>query len=823
MAELEIDSLRHPYESNTEWGLRRCFLEAYQSQFDQRRLLCLASCFVNVECYGCTYPGPLMVELAGLVAGIKDQVDSIRKKVKVERIKPVMFVKSSTTLGEDSEADSRQAGAGQDAGEKEARKPMMFVKATDGMDTEDSAPSEAGAAAVRDGTQEEPPGSLEAIQQALNREASEGQTFGPVAQPGRRGGKAGLGSKTRVQRAPAAGDDHCSRPATFGVLPAGPRKARIQPDPPGMCPPPPKVARLPVEFIPSHTQYSSLAAHAEARKARVQAEYSRMFIRSGQDPSELSAEMQAQLEEKTRFVQRLAEAVVDAEASGKADNSISIMYMAIQRLGLPQPEVTWSAGELGGPQHCTVRLNDVLMARAPGLNKKAAKSLAFDAMLVSLRQEQIRLTANEDGTIFLEPPEVDEEEEEEEGPPEAVVQPVAESSSVEVVEMAVQPEPPVPTYHEPARIVPAEQETFTVDYDAGHFTRRPRRPVKERLGFPMGRGGYTDAPFPARFHSESPAFSGYGPGPAHNARGRGSAHNVRGGRSARGRQKSPREAPPGAVNDLLLIERPHDDNPVSILHSTASFNKITIDYDFREELLLGDTSTRCYLYILGEMLATALALTKASAKSQAAAEALEALRARCFTLYIKQTVDTDEAEVSRDQMVGELTQTIPDSNIGNKLLKKMGWAGGGVGKDGQGIAQPVSMETVINREGLGLQAEKGIQKDFVSTMRTTVLNYARSDSQKDLVFSPEFSKDERALIHKEAQKLGLKTHSHGSGENRFLVVSRKRTPNQLYRHLVECGGETEKYKLIPPLGRQNSNTSWGINQHFINSLKVVDN
>ena len=45
-------------------------------------------------------------------------------------------------------------------------------------------------------------------------------------------------------------------------------------------------------------------------------------------------------------------------------------------------------------------------------------------------------------------------------------------------------------------------------------------------------------------------------------------------------------------------------------------------------------------------------------------------------------------------------------NIGHKLLSLMGWAGGGLGKDGAGIAEPVTATTVFGREGLGSRQVK---------------------------------------------------------------------------------------------------------------------
>ena len=56
-----------------------------------------------------------------------------------------------------------------------------------------------------------------------------------------------------------------------------------------------------------------------------------------------------------------------------------------------------------------------------------------------------------------------------------------------------------------------------------------------------------------------------------------------------------------------------------------------------------------------------------------------------------------------------MTVICAGGNIGHKLLSLMGWAGGGLGKDGAGRAEPVTATTVFGREGLG---SRQIQQNF---------------------------------------------------------------------------------------------------------------
>ncbi|XP_064616432.1 uncharacterized protein LOC135480516 [Liolophura sinensis] len=239
-------------------------------------------------------------------------------------------------------------------------------------------------------------------------------------------------------------------------------------------------------------------------------------------------------------------------------------------------------------------------------------------------------------------------------------------------------------------------------------------------------------------------------------------------------------------------------NSMSILRTSADFSKMLLEFEFRDV----GSGVRCRVFLEGQFLEEHFAPTKTSAKIGASDKALEKLRSICWTILRKQTVDGDEGNVTREELMGDiskLNQVISGDNIGNKLLQKMGWTGGGVGKEGnKGIAEPVTVNSVINREGLGLMSERGIQIDFMSKVKTVLMDYARSSKQDDLAFSPQFNKEERAIIHNECRKLGLKSGSKGSGDERFLIVSRKRTANQLLNHVILSGGTTNKYDLLPP-------------------------
>lgn len=173
----------------------------------------------------------------------------------------------------------------------------------------------------------------------------------------------------------------------------------------------------------------------------------------------------------------------------------------------------------------------------------------------------------------------------------------------------------------------------------------------------------------------------------------------------------------------------------------------------------------------------------------------------------------------------------------------MGWkgAGHGLGKDQQGITKPIEVDHIKERSGIGHHvsydeylsnmmeidtwvnpaddlttkvtetkqqhvpiihqgnnkpAQKRFRQDFRLNIQKLLKNFISSVSEQDLVFEKGLTSEERAVIHKEAGRYGLKTRSQGTGENRFLVAQKKRTAGELMESIKKNGGQFSKYELV---------------------------
>ncbi|XP_032786532.1 uncharacterized protein LOC116924059 isoform X2 [Daphnia magna] len=139
-----------------------------------------------------------------------------------------------------------------------------------------------------------------------------------------------------------------------------------------------------------------------------------------------------------------------------------------------------------------------------------------------------------------------------------------------------------------------------------------------------------------------------------------------------------------------------------------------------------------------------------------------------------------------------------------KMMKKMGWSEGtGLGAKKQGIVEPIKSDVIVGRKGIGYDGSGG-KNSFVKLIRRYLNNYMNSFSVHTIIFSNEFSTDQRKRIHLIAHKLKLHSSSIGREPNRQLTVRRSRRKRplvELLNELIESQGEDplfEKMYLIPP-------------------------
>lgn len=248
------------------------------------------------------------------------------------------------------------------------------------------------------------------------------------------------------------------------------------------------------------------------------------------------------------------------------------------------------------------------------------------------------------------------------------------------------------------------------------------------------------------------------------------------------------------LNELVILE--NSDNAICIINDTAQFNKVTADYKFS---VMPDQSWKCEVFLKGHFIAAGIG-PKKTVKHIAANEALKMLKQTHSVVKSNIRKEGSGDAISRSQIMGRsgeeaMMQEIKEDNIGNQLLRKMGWKGGGLGRDGEGIAEPIRVKEQFSREGLGLDADIQLNK---RDLEDIIRKYVASDRQDDLRFSTELTNDERKQIHQISQRYGLRSKSYGQGKQRFLIVSRKVHKEQLIGQLLQ-EGQVGRYELIKPL------------------------
>ena len=158
------------------------------------------------------------------------------------------------------------------------------------------------------------------------------------------------------------------------------------------------------------------------------------------------------------------------------------------------------------------------------------------------------------------------------------------------------------------------------------------------------------------------------------------------------------------LEDFVIVEPlvPIPDcTPAHTVRRSADFNHMLLEYEY---FFYGE-AVRCVMWVEAKMLANVNGGSKLAAKNKAAEQGLRKLKEIFWVIKTKQAVDSD-TKISKEEMLNDPTDQsdiLSDNNVGNKMLRKMGWSGGGVGRDGSGIAEPVS-QICIKQGGSGLRS-----------------------------------------------------------------------------------------------------------------------
>lgn len=196
------------------------------------------------------------------------------------------------------------------------------------------------------------------------------------------------------------------------------------------------------------------------------------------------------------------------------------------------------------------------------------------------------------------------------------------------------------------------------------------------------------------------------------------------------------------LKDVIYFEM-KDDNTGSLNKTLACMQKVgklVMTYDAVEKIF--------YYIFDGQIIGEGSGETKKTAKKIADEDVTATLKANCYTIKSKLLFYSAENVVKRDQndsSSSNQTGKLKEDNLGFKMLKMLGWSGGSLGsKENEGIVDPVNLEIKIGRKGLGADISDTFDNKYIKNL---LRNFKANQVEYDLVFSQDFTKEERAQIH----------------------------------------------------------------------------
>ncbi|XP_053673744.1 uncharacterized protein LOC128724000 [Anopheles nili] len=183
-----------------------------------------------------------------------------------------------------------------------------------------------------------------------------------------------------------------------------------------------------------------------------------------------------------------------------------------------------------------------------------------------------------------------------------------------------------------------------------------------------------------------------------------------------------------------------------------------------------------------------------TANAQCIAQSLEILKSNCFQVNYKQpfpclyyNVERLLHESDNVESVGSLKQ----SNIGYRMLQKLGWTGGPLGHKKTGIVDPIEITIKNDRRGLGCNKitkkkrtakteEDGCNID-VEFYEELMKAFLSRTPFYDLIFSPEFTDKELTILAKLATQYRIyyEIRQYETGQVQFVILRYPLSPHEV--------------------------------------------
>uniref|UniRef100_A0A8D8B006 (northern house mosquito) hypothetical protein n=1 Tax=Culex pipiens TaxID=7175 RepID=A0A8D8B006_CULPI len=145
-------------------------------------------------------------------------------------------------------------------------------------------------------------------------------------------------------------------------------------------------------------------------------------------------------------------------------------------------------------------------------------------------------------------------------------------------------------------------------------------------------------------------------------------------------------------------------------------------------------------------------------------------------------------------------ERINESNVGFRMLQKIGWTGGPLGAKAQGLLDPIESSTLRKgRAGIGAPLEDCIDP---AHYRQVMTDFRARNEGRPLVFSPEFTKQECVGLQRIASQLRLdgRVVSLPKGVKRFAVMAPELPPQEIVRRVMieKDASLSGQYRVLPP-------------------------